>query len=100
MIDSKSEETMASALATLGNAHRFHRFFDLTVFAAITAGYIVLVGSLASVLGSSNQTPGPGTEQPQICQCGSKDERDVPLDAAAADLQWTWVRAATAENCS
>ncbi len=91
---------MASALATLGNTHRFHRFFDLTVFAAITAGYIVLVGSLASVLGGSNETPGPGTEQPQICQCSSKDEREVPVDPVAADLQWTSVRPATAENCS
>jgi hypothetical protein len=92
---------MASALAALGNTHRFHRFFDLTVFAAITAGYIALVGSLASVLGSSNETtPGPGTEQPQICQCNSKDEPEVPLDVAAADLQWTSVRVATAENCS
>jgi hypothetical protein len=91
---------MASALAALGNTHKFHRFFDLAVFAAITAGYILLVGSLASVLPSSSGTPAPGTEQPQICQCRSKDEGEVTLDAAAADLQWTWVQAATAENCS
>jgi hypothetical protein len=91
---------MASALATLGNGHRFHRFFDLAVFAAITAGYVLLAGSLASVLGSSNGGPGPTTEQPQICQCRSRDEPEVPLDAAAADLQWTSVRAPTAENCS
>jgi hypothetical protein len=92
---------MASALAALGNTHRFHRFLDLSVFAAITAGYIVLVGSLASVLGGSNETSAaPGTAQPQVCQCSSKDEREVPLDVAAVDLQWTSVRVATVENCS
>ncbi len=91
---------MASALAALGNTHRFHRLFELTVFAAIVAGYIALVGCLTSVLASSNGTSGPGTEQPQICQCSSSDDREVPLDLAAADLQWTSVWAATAENCS
>jgi hypothetical protein len=91
---------MASALAALGNTRRFDRFFDLSVFAAITAGYIVLAGALAAVLGSTNGTPDPGTVEPQICHCSSKDEREVPPEAAADDLQWTSVWAATTENCS
>jgi hypothetical protein len=91
---------MASALAALGNTHKFHRFFDLTIFVAITAGYILLVGSLASALGTSPGSAGPAAEQPQVCRCSSKDPSEVPLEAEPADLQWTSAGAAIAENCS
>lgn len=91
---------MASSLAVLGNTHKFHRFFDFSVFAAITAGYIVLVGFLASAVGTSNGTPGPEAEPTPICQCSSKDDWELPLEAGAADVQWTSTGVATPENCS
>lgn len=91
---------MASALAALGSTHKFDRLFDLSIFAAITTGYVLLVGCLASGVGTSIESSEPRTEQPQICRCANQDGSEAPPDAAKADLTWTSARAVTAENCS
>jgi len=80
---------MASALAMFGNAYKFHRLFDLTVFATIAFGYIVLMGCLAAALGTSKAISAPGTEQTLICQCSSEYVHEVLLKATPEDVQWT-----------
>jgi len=101
---------MTSVLAVLGKASRGERLFDLTVFSAITAGYIALAASLAAALAPAGQTgsasPEPVEQTPtarelQVCKCRSAEPLDpVDFDFESAPVHFTRARAATAENCS
>jgi len=91
--------TMTPVLAVLGKASRGERLFDLTVFGAITAGYIALAASLAAALTPAGQTGSPSQEpaeqlrstpEMRVCKCKSAEAADpADFEIPGDPVHWT-----------